>query len=91
MDLNTESSKFQFLNSSSRMMYIAEEILPALKGHNNFNLTIEALDNNSMSNIRKILLNAVSWIFEGAQKMFFSAKKIFYIGSMLLMIYDAYR
>ena len=72
-------------------MSLAELIKPSLKGNNNFNATIEALDSNSMASIQKILLGAVGWIFEGAQKMFFSAKKIFYIGSMFLMIYDAYR
>ena len=72
-------------------MSVAELIKPSLKGNNTFNATIKALDANSMASIKKILLGAVGWIFEGAQKMFFSAKKIFYFGSMLLMIYDAYR
>ena len=72
-------------------MKMAEELQPSLKGNNNFNSSIEVLDYNSIDNIRKILLSAVDWIFEGAQSMFFNAKKIFYIASMMLMIYDAYR
>ena len=91
MKLETESKKFRFLNSTARIMSVAELIKPSLKGNNTFNATIKALDANSMDSIRKVLLGAVGWIFDGAQKMFFSAKKIFYIGSMLLMIYDAYR
>ena len=72
-------------------MDIAEEIDHSLKGNNSLDLSVKALDENSMASIQKILLNAVGWIFEGAQVFFFNAKKIVYIGSMLLMIYDAYR
>ena len=70
---------------------MAEDIKPSIIGKNTFDLSIETLDSNSIASIQKILLNAVDWIFEGAQTMFFNAKKIFYIVSMLLMIYDAYR
>ena len=87
-----ESSLFDFLNSTEyKIMKMAEEIKPSLKGNNNVNSSIEVLDYNSIDNIRKVLLSAVDWIFEGAQKMLFSAKKIFYVVSMLLMIYDAYK
>ena len=86
-----ESSLFEFLNSTAKIMTMAEDIKPSIKGNNSFDLSIETLDTNSIANIKQILLNAVGWIFEGAQTMFFNAKKIVYIGSMLLMIYDVYR
>ena len=87
-----EDALSEYQNSHEyRIMKMAEEIKPSLKGNNNLNSSIEVLDYNSIDNIQKILLSAVDWIFEGAQKMFFNAKKIFYIVSMLLMIYDAYR
>ena len=86
-----ESSLFEFLNSTAKIMKMAEDIKPSIKGNNSFDLSIETLDSNSIASIQEILLNAVGWIFEGAQTMFFNAKKIFYIVSMLLMIYDAYR
>ena len=70
---------------------MAEDIKPSIKGNNSFDLSIETLDSNSIASIRKILLNAVGWIFDSAQTMFFNAKKIVYVASMLLMIYDAYR
>ena len=85
------TSQVDFLNSTAKIMKIAEEIKPSIIGNNSFDLSIETLDHNSIANIRKILLNAVGWIFESGKAMFFNAKKIFYIGSMLLMIYDAYR
>ena len=84
-------SQVEFLNSTAKMMKFAEELKPSLKGNNSIDSSVEILDYNSIANIKKILLNAVGWIFESAQAMFFNAKKIFYVGSMLLMIYDAYR
>ena len=87
----SESSLFDFLNSTAKIMKMAEDIKPSIIGNNSFKLSIETLDSNSMASIRKILLNAVGWIFESAQAVFFNAKKIFYVGSMLLMIYDVYR
>ena len=89
--LKNESSLFEFLNATAKIMKMAEDIKPSIIGKNTFDLSIETLDSNSIASIQKILLNAVDWIFEGAQTMFFNAKKIFYIVSMLLMIYDAYR
>ena len=89
--MKNESSLFEFLNQTAKIMKMAEDIQPSIIGNNSFDLSIETLDSNSIASIRKILLNAVYWIFEGAQTMFFNAKKIFYVGSMLLMIYDAYR
>ena len=84
-------SQVAFLNSTAKMMKFAEEFKPSLKGNNSIDSSVKILDYNSIANIKKILLNAVGWIFDSAQVMFFNAKKIFYIASMLLMIYDAYR
>ena len=84
LDLNEENRMEAILN-------LAEEIKPELKGKNNLNISIEALDSNSMSSIRQTLFNAIDIVFDFSRALFFNAKKIFYVLSMILMVHDAYR
>ena len=64
-------------NRMEAIMNLAEEIKPDLKGKNNLNISIEALDSNSMSSIRQTLFNAIDVVFDLSRALFFNAKKIF--------------
>ena len=79
------------VDPNSRMMKFAEKLNPSLKERNNVNLTIEALDSRSMTSIRKELLGVVDVFFVIAHAIFFNFRKVIYVSSLLLMIYDTYR
>ena len=70
-------------NRMAAIMNLAEEIKPDLKGKNNLNISIEALDSNSMSSIRQTLFNAIDVVFDLSRALFFNAKKIFYTVNVL--------